>query len=73
MKFSEGSRFAGDYRNLSDDKYLPSFLLRGVSEELVFHAVIATDEQAGNIRIVTMYILAPEEWDSEYRVRKVQS
>jgi hypothetical protein len=56
-----------------DDKYLPSFLLRGVSEDLVFHAVIAADVQGGNVRIVTMYSPAPEEWDSEYRVRKVQS
>lgn len=56
-----------------DDKYLPSFLLRGVSGALVFHVLIATDVQDGNIRIVTMYIPAPEEWDSEFRARRVRS
>jgi len=47
-----------------DDKYLPSFLLRGEFETSVF--------QAGNVRIVTMYIPAPEEWDSEFRTRRFQ-
>jgi hypothetical protein len=37
-----------------DDKYLPSFLLRGEFEDRVFHVQIATDVQAGNVRIVTM-------------------
>jgi hypothetical protein len=55
-----------------DDKYLPSFLLRGVSETVVFHALVAADVEARNVRIVTMYIPAPEEWDSEFR-RRVQS
>lgn len=56
-----------------DDKYLPSFLLRGEIEARVFHVQIATDVQAGNVRIVTMYIPAAEEWDSDLRVRRVQS
>lgn len=56
-----------------DDKYLPSFLLRGECEARVFHAQIAVDVQAGNVRIVTMYIPAPEEWDADFRVRRVQS
>jgi hypothetical protein len=56
-----------------DDKYLPSFLLRGEVEARVFHVQIAADVQARNVRIVTMYIPAAEEWDSEFRARKVQS
>jgi hypothetical protein len=56
-----------------DDKYLPSFLLRGEFETLMFHALIATDVEAGNVRIVTMYIPAPEEWDSEFRARRARS
>jgi hypothetical protein len=56
-----------------DDKYLPSFLLRGEFEAGVFHVLIATDVEGGNVRIVTMYIPAPEEWDSEFRTRRVQS
>jgi hypothetical protein len=56
-----------------DDKYLPSFLLRGEYASRVFHVQIATDVQARNVRIVTMYLPAPEEWDSEFRVRRVES
>ena len=55
-----------------DDKYLPSFLLRGEFEGRVFHAQIATDMEAGNIRVVTMYIPALEDWDSGLRIRRVQ-
>jgi hypothetical protein len=53
-----------------DDKYLPSFLVRGVFEGMVFHAQIATDVEARNVRVVTMYIPDKEEWDSELRVRR---
>jgi hypothetical protein len=55
-----------------DDKYLPSFLLRGEFEVRIFHVQIATDVEAGNVRIVTMYIPAPDEWDSEFRTRRIQ-
>jgi hypothetical protein len=34
------------------DKYLPSLLVRGESQGLVFHAQIATDVEGKNIRIV---------------------
>lgn len=54
-----------------DDKYLPSFLLRGEFETSVFHVQIATDMLAENVRTVTMYIPAPEEWDLEFRARRV--
>jgi hypothetical protein len=55
-----------------DDKYLPSFLVRGEFEGRVFHAQIATDVEGGNVRVVTMYVPAPEDWDSDFRVRRVQ-
>jgi hypothetical protein len=55
-----------------DDKYLPSFLVRGECEGRVFHAQIATDVEARNVRVVTMYIPAPEEWDSGFRIRRVR-
>ena len=55
-----------------DDKYLPSFLVRGEFEGRVFHAQIATDVEARNVRVVTMYIPVPEEWDSGFRIRRVQ-
>jgi hypothetical protein len=55
-----------------DDKYLPSFLVRGECEGRVFHAQIAADVEGGNIRVVTMYVPVPEEWDSALRIRRVQ-
>lgn len=54
-----------------EDKYLPSFLVRGEFESRTFHAQIATDVEARNVRVVTMYIPVPEEWDSEFRIRRV--
>jgi hypothetical protein len=54
-----------------DYKYLPSFLARSEREGRVFLAHIATDVAANNVRVVTMYIPAPEEWDSEFRIRRV--
>jgi hypothetical protein len=46
-----------------DDKYLPSFLVRGECEGRVFHAQIAADVEGRK---------APEEWDSALRIRRVQ-
>lgn len=56
-----------------DDKYLPSFLLRGECEGLVFHALIATDIATPNVRVVTMYLPSLLEWDSDGRTRRAQS
>jgi hypothetical protein len=56
-----------------DDKYLPSFLVRGEVEGHVFHAQIATDVEARNVRIVTMYIPVSDEWDSGFRTRRTQT
>jgi uncharacterized protein DUF4258 len=55
-----------------DDKYLPSFLVRGEFEGCVFHAQIATDVEGANIRIVTMYTPDPDEWDEGLRVRRTK-
>jgi hypothetical protein len=54
------------------DKYLPSFLLRGESEDCVFHAHIATDVEGRNIRVVTIYLPDPDEWDGELRLRRIR-
>lgn len=51
-----------------DDKYLPSFLLRGDFES---RALVATDVEGDNVRVVTMYVPSLDEWDSDYRVRRV--
>jgi hypothetical protein len=54
------------------DKYLPSYLLRGVSDGRVFHVQIAADVDGENIRVVTMYIPDPDEWDEELRCRRIR-
>ena len=56
-----------------DDKYLPSFLLRGDSQGSVFHAHIATDLEGPNVRVVTMYQPSSDEWDGTFRVRRTRS
>ena len=55
-----------------DDKYLPSFLLRGEAQGAVFHAQVATDVEGDNIRVVTMYTPDGEEWDDEFRKRRTK-
>ena len=54
-----------------DDKYLPSFLLRGEVPEFVFHALVATDIEGDNIRVVTMHIPDPGQWAKEGRSRRI--
>ncbi len=54
-----------------ENTYLPSFLIRG--EGVVFHAQVATDLTGNNVRIVTMYLPEPDEWDDSLRVRRMRS
>lgn len=56
-----------------DDKYLPSYLLRGECDGSVFHVQIAVDEEESNIRVVTMYLPDNREWDSSFRVRRTKA
>jgi len=53
-----------------DDKYLPSFLLRGEIRGAAFHAQIATNVDGNNVRIVTMYTPDGDEWDEGFRKRR---
>ena len=57
-------------KNIPHDKYLPSFLLRGEVPEFVFHALVATDIEGDNIRVVTMYRPDSEQWDEGGRIRR---
>ena len=52
------------------DKYLPSYLVRGIHASSVFHIQLATDVKGENVRIVTAYFPNPDEWDRDFRVRK---
>ena len=54
------------------DKYLPSYLLRGESDRCVFHAHMAADVEGGNIRVVTLYTPDPDEWDEGLRFRRTR-
>ena len=53
-----------------EDKYLPSFLVRGEWEGSVFHAQIATDVEGDNVRVVTIYVPDPDEWDEGFHARR---
>ncbi len=53
------------------DKYLPSFLLRGEVPEFVFHALLATNLEGDNVRVVTMYLPDPEQWEENGRLRRL--
>jgi hypothetical protein len=53
-----------------EDKYLPSYLIRGEYEELVFHVHIATDVIEDNVRMVTAYVPDPSKWDANFRRRR---
>jgi hypothetical protein len=52
------------------DKYLPSFLLRGEQNGVLFNAQIATDTSGDNIRVVTMYVPDAQEWEDDGRLRR---
>jgi hypothetical protein len=54
-----------------EDKYLPSFLMRGEVPEFVFHALIATDVEGYNIRVVTLYLPDPNQWEENGRKRRI--
>jgi hypothetical protein len=69
---SAGSDREPGIESYPQDKYLPSFLLRGDSCETVFHVQIAVDVEGDNFRVVTMYIPDPIEWDSGLRSREIR-
>ena len=46
--------------------------MRGDSEGSVFHVQAATDVEGENIRVVTMYIPDPGEWDEGLRCRRIR-
>ena len=82
MRFRERNLSAGMLLNSTStleliesypgDKYLPSYLVRGEHGATVFHALIAADLEADNIRVVTMYSPHPSEWDNGYRTRRIK-
>ena len=55
----------------SEDKYLPSYLIRAGQEGSIFHIHAAADLEGDNVRIVTAYVPNPQEWDTELRTRRM--
>lgn len=55
-----------------DDKYLPSYLVWAKSDRGTFHVLFAVDVSSDNVRIVTAYRPNPEEWESDFKVRRGQ-
>jgi hypothetical protein len=53
-----------------EDKYLPSFLLKGQADDKVFHVHVAADVDGENIRVITMYRPGPDRWDESFRLRR---
>ena len=52
------------------DRTLPSYLLRGHFDDMVFHVVVAVDYAESNVRIVTAYQPDPARWSSDFRERR---
>jgi hypothetical protein len=55
-----------------EDKYLPSFLLKGRSGETMFHVHLAMDTTGDTVRVITMYRPDPDKWDASFRLRRVK-
>lgn len=53
-----------------EDKYFPSFFVRGTHDEIVFHVLFATDIVGDNVRVVTAYLPSPDKWEEEGRRRR---
>ena len=55
-----------------EDKYLPSYLVRGISAGDVFHVLFAADVDGRNVRVVTAYRPSEDEWEGDFRTRRVR-
>lgn len=53
-----------------DDKYMPSYLVRGLYQGDVFHVLFAADVNDGSVRVITAYHPDPAQWDKELRIRR---
>jgi len=53
-----------------DDKYLPSYLLLGVTPAGPIHVLLAVDVEGDNVRVITAYRPDPDEWEADLRTRR---
>lgn len=52
------------------DKHLPSYLVWTRHEDDVLHILFAADVENGNVRVITAYRPAPEEWGADFKRRR---
>lgn len=52
------------------DKYLPSYLVWAKAEDAIFHVLFAADVEAQNVRVITVYRPAANEWSEDKKRRK---
>jgi hypothetical protein len=53
------------------DKYLPSYLVLATSSGEAFHVLFAADLEGGNVRAVTAYRPSEDEWETDWKTRRV--
>jgi hypothetical protein len=53
------------------DKYLPSYLVYAEYQGKPFHILLAADVDGDNVRIVTAYYPAADEWEEDFKRRRV--
>ena len=53
-----------------DDKYLPSYLVYALHEKAVVHILFGVDVYNENVRIITAYHPAKEQWNGDLKRRK---
>jgi hypothetical protein len=56
-----------------NDKYFPSYLVRSEYKDDILHILVAVDEKADNIRIITAYRPALGEWEDGFKIRRRSS
>lgn len=54
-----------------DDKYMPSYLVYSRYQDNIFHVLFAVDLKGDNVRIVTAYRPALDEWEEDLKTRRM--
>lgn len=60
-----------EYPRNPASRYLPACLVYAEHRGAAAHIVFALDREGGNVRVITVYRPAPDEWEADLRRRKV--
>jgi hypothetical protein len=52
-----------------EDKYLPSYLVWSKINDVIFHILFSVDAAENNVRIITAYKPAPDQWTDKMKRR----